>query len=316
MDRPDPTPPEAPVDRLGERLDRMIADLDRRRRRDIRRSFVTAAGLVLFGVTLGVAGLGESAGVAFTGAWFAVLGLLFLAAGVLRVRVDRGDGPRGSVRAGELQGAPATVLRDHPVETQLGAALTGWVIGLVVGWGVLALVQGATAFGVLLVLVALAFVVPVVRAFRRWGRTGLWLTSDVLLLRADGLERWLRWADVRAVIAPRRPGGAVLVLPTRRDLLHTREVERRRRFLPVAAIAQHDLSVPTASGPLDAGELRRVLAHFGTPGRADALSRPWSLAELRALAGGSAGAPGTGDADRERDRAVADPESEVHPDSW
>jgi hypothetical protein len=298
VDRPALTPPEATVDpeRLQEQLDRMIADLERRRHRDIRRSFLTAAGLVLLGGVLAAVGLGESAGLTFTAAWFAVLGVFFLGAGVLRVRIDRGDGPRGSVSAGELQGVPATVLRDHPVETRLGAALTGWLIGLFAGWGVLALVGDATAFGVLLLLAGLAFVVPIVRAYRRWGRTGLWLTADVLLLRADGLERWLRWADVRAVVGPRRPGGAVVVLPTRRELLHTREVERRRRLLPVAVVAQHDLSVPTASGPLDPAALRRVLAHFGTPGHADALRRTWSLGDLRALAEQTAWVAGAGDA--------------------
>jgi hypothetical protein len=261
-------------------LDERLAELARLRRRDLRRAGATSIGLVVLGGFL-VANGWEIPAVLVLGGWILGLGVVLLVAWRLRVRLDLGDGPRGSVRVGRLGDRRTTVLRDHPVDEVLATIVTASLTVLFGGWGLIGASE-RSGLGMALVAVGLGFFVSAVRHLARRRASGFWLGAEQLVQRADGEERAICWSDVRHVSDADGAANSLLVLPFERSHLGIRRLRRRR--LPDGMI-----SVKTQKSPFPPAELAAILQHYATPGRVAELAAPVTEDRLRRLAAESRG---------------------------
>jgi hypothetical protein len=276
VERNDPT--RTPYGQLAQ-LDERLAELARLRRRDLRRAGATSIGLVVLGSFL-VANGWEIPAMLVLGGWIFGLGVALLVAWRLRVRLERGDGPRGSVRVGLLGDRRTTVLRDHPVDEVLAAIVTASVTVLFGGWGLIG-AREHPGLGTALVAVGLGFLVSVVRHLVRWRASGLWLGAEELVQRADGEERAILWSDVRHVSDADGPAGSILVLPLERFQVSARPLRRRR---PRLRLPDGMIAIKTQKSPFPPAELAAILRHYAAPGRAAELVAPVTEDHLRRLA--------------------------------
>jgi hypothetical protein len=276
VERNDPT--RTPHGQLAQ-LDERLAEFARLRRRDLRRAGATSIGLVVLGGFLVIRGW-EIPAMLVLGGWILGLGVVLLVGWRLRLRLERGDGPRGSVRVGRLGDRRTTVLRDHPVDEVLAAVVTASLTVLFGGWGLIA-AREHLGLGAALVAVGLGFLVSAVRHLVRWRASGLWLGAEELVQRADGEERAIRWADVRHVSDADGPAGSILVLPFERFQVSARPLRRRR---PRLRLPDGVISVKTQKSPFPPAELAAILQHYAAPGRAAELVAPVTEDHLRRLA--------------------------------
>jgi hypothetical protein len=283
VERNDPT--RTPYGQLGH-LDECLAELARLRRRDLRRAGATSIGLVVFGGFL-VANGWEIPAMLVLGGWIFGLGVVLLVGWRLRVRLESGDGPRGSVRVGLLGDRRTTVLRDHPVDEVLAAMVTASLTVLFGGWGLIS-AREHLGLGMTLVAVGFGFLVSAVRHLVRWRATGLWLGAEQLVQRADGEERAILWSDVRYVSDADGPASSILVLPFERSQVGARPLRRRR---PRLRLPDGMLSIRTLKSPFPPAELAAILQHYAAPGRAAELVAPVTEDHLRRLAVESSDVP-------------------------
>jgi hypothetical protein len=281
VERNDPT--WTPSGQLAQ-LDERLAELARLRRRDLRRAGATAIGLVVLGGFLVIGGW-QIPAMLVLGGWILGVGVVLLVGWRLRVRLERGGGPRGSVRVGLLGDRRTTMLRDHPVDEVLAAIVTASLTVLFGGW-VLIGAREHQGLGMVLVAVGLGFLVSALRHLGRWRASGLWLDAEELVQRADGEERAIRWADVRFVSDAGGPASPLQVLPFERSQVRVRPLGRRRPRL-----RQPDgvISIRTLKSPFRPTELAAILQHYAAPGRAAELAAPVAEAHLRRLAAESRG---------------------------
>jgi hypothetical protein len=266
-------------------LDERLAEFARLRRRDLRRAGATSIGLVVLGGFLAAGGW-EIPAMLVLGGWIFGLGVVLLVGWRLRLRLERGDGPRGSVRVGLLGDRRTTVLRDHPVDEVLAAIVTASVTVLSGGWGLIG-AREHPGLGTALVAVGLGFLVSAVRHLVRWRASGLWLGAEELVQRADGEERAISWSDIRHVSDADSPAGSILVLPFERSQVSARPLRRRR---PRLRLPDGMVSITTQKSPFSPAELAAILQHYAVPGRAAELVAPVTEDHLRRLAVGSRGA--------------------------
>jgi hypothetical protein len=260
-------------------LDERRAELARLRRRDLRRAGATAIGLVVLG-GLVVAGGWEIPAMLVLGGWILGLGVVLLVGWRLRVRLERGDGPRGSVRVGLLGDRRVTVLRDHPVDEVLAAVVTASHTVLFGGWGLIG-AREHLGLGMVLAAVGLGFLVSALRHLGRRRGSGMWLGAEELVQRADGEERAIRWADVRFVSGADGPASALLVLPFEQSQVRARPLGRRR---PRLRLPDGMISIKTLKSRFRPTELAAILQHYAAPGRATELAAPVAEGHLRRLA--------------------------------
>lgn len=256
------------------------AEHARYRRRALRRSLGTAIGMIVFGTFLAVQAQGEPE-LLLLGGWIVTVGIIGLVAVPLRARIDRGDGPRGSVRVGRLTGRRTTVLRDHPVDELLAGALNASIAGLLGGLGLIALPNHRELASILIAGAALTLV-PVLRSFVRRRVSGLWLGADELVQRADGEERAIRWADLRHVTEPDGAADLILVLPFERSQVRARRLWRRARR---PRVPDDGFTITTVKSPFPPAELVAIIRHYAEPGRAaQKLGAPVAEEHLRRIA--------------------------------
>jgi hypothetical protein len=276
VDRNDPT--RTPYGQLAQ-LDERLAEFARLRRRDLRRAGATSIGLVVLGGFLVIRGW-EIPAMLVLGGWIVGMGVVLFVAWRLRVRLERGDGPRGSVRVGRLGDRRTTVLRDHAVDEVLAAIVTASLTVLFGGWGLIA-ARERPGLGMALVAVGLGFLVSAARHLVRWRASGLWLGAEQLVQRADGEERAISWSNIRRVSDADGPAGSILVLPFERFQVSARPLRRRR---PRLRLPDGMIAIATQKSPLPPAELAAVLRYYAAPGRAAELVAPVAGDHLRRLA--------------------------------
>lgn len=234
------------------------ADMDPWLRAARRRELPVLIAVVAFGAFLVVVGH-TTLSVVVLGLWVIGVGALLLAGRAVRDRQERGDGPRGAIALGTLDGTRATVLREHPARGLLTAGLTAWpgallLAGAVIGAGSamsagLALAVGAVGVG--------SLVAGARRALHE-RRAGVWLTSAAVTVRDHRQSHRMAWGDVAAVTEPGGPTGLVLLLA--REPAAVIVSGRARRGLPGGR--GREVLVRAEATALDAPGIARTLRHL------------------------------------------------------
>jgi hypothetical protein len=236
------------------------------------------AGFIALGGVLVFAGR-THAGLIVLGSWIAGLGVLGLVGRALRDHGEAGRGPRGRIDAARLDGAPATVLREHPAQGWLAAVVTAYpgllVISAPLGWRHL-----DAGLQVVACMIAAPFFVMAVGQVRRASRAGVWLTPSEVVVRGGSQVQRVRWVDV-ARVRGYDSGRCRVVELLAADISAVRIVGRSR--LDRVLTGSGRITVFTQFTALDATALARVLLHFVQTSQTQILGTPAGPYHVRAL---------------------------------